>query len=80
MYGLKVTDDGNGGAIAVYEDTLGGHIYAQRIDSEGKTLCGGKGVLLGGSWSKSYSFFNLNIASDGSGGAKVDKMLHFVDK
>jgi hypothetical protein len=71
LYGLKVTGDGTGGSIALYEDKLGGAIYAQRIDSEGKTLWGEQGVLLGSSASESYSFFNFNIASDGSGGAIV---------
>ncbi len=68
LYGLKVTGDGSGGAIAIYEDRLGGSIYAQKIGSDGKTLWGEKGVHVGGSGSKSYNFFNLNIAGDGSGG------------
>jgi hypothetical protein len=71
LYGLKVTGDGTGGSIALYEDKLGGAIYTQRIDSEGKTLWGEQGVLLGSSASESYSFFNFNIVSDGSGGAIV---------
>jgi hypothetical protein len=71
LYGLKVLGDGNGGAIVLYEDTLGGNIYVQRIDAEGKNLWGQKGVLLGNSHSKFYSFSDLYITSDGSGGTIV---------
>ncbi len=71
LYGLKVTGDGDGGAIAVYEDKLGGNIYVQKISAEGKKLWGEKGTLLGTGNSKSYSFNYTHIVSDGSGGAFV---------
>jgi hypothetical protein len=71
LYGLKVAGDGNGGAFAIYEDKLGGDIYAQKISPDGEKVWGQKGVLLGGSNSRSYSYFDLNIISDSSGGAIV---------
>ena len=71
LYGLKVAADGSGGAIVIYEDSLGGNIYSQKISPEGNLLWGEKGVLLGSSNSKTYSFFNFNIVSDNSGGAIV---------
>ncbi len=71
LYGLKVTGDGTGGAIALYEDKLGGNIHTQKISSDGKPVWGENGVLLGASDSKAYSFFNLNVVSDSSGGAIV---------
>jgi type IV secretory pathway TrbL component len=40
LYGAKVTGDGNGGAIAVYEATNGGNIYVQKISADGKTAWG----------------------------------------
>jgi hypothetical protein len=69
LYGLKVAGNGTGGALAIYEYSLGGNIYAQKISPEGKTLWGEKGALLGSSHSQSYSYFSLNIVSDDSGGA-----------
>ena len=72
LFGLKVTGDGNGGAIAVYEDTLGGNIYAQKISADGQSLWGEKGTLLGSSGSKtSYVYAYLNIISDDAGGAII---------
>jgi hypothetical protein len=71
LYGLKVVSGGGGAAIAVYEDKLGGNIYAQKVGPEGKKMWGVKGVLLGPGNSKAYSFFNFNIVSDGSGGAII---------
>ncbi len=72
LYGLKVAGDGAGGAIAIYEDALGGNIFAQKISPDGKTLWGEKGVLLGSNpGSRSYIYFSLNIVTDGSGGAIV---------
>jgi len=69
LYGLKAAGNGTGGALAIYESSLGGNIYAQKISPEGQTLWGEKGALLGSSHSQSYSYFSLNIVSDGSGGA-----------
>jgi hypothetical protein len=71
LYGLKVAGDGAGGAIAMYEDKLGGSIYVQKISPTGETMWGEKGVSLGSSNSKSYGFVNFNIISDGAGGAIV---------
>jgi hypothetical protein len=71
LFGLKVLGTGNGGAIVLYENTLGGNILAQRIDADGKTLWGQRGVLLGSSHASYYSFPSLYIVSDGSGGAIV---------
>jgi hypothetical protein len=36
LFGLKLTGDGAGGAITLYEDKLGGNIYAQKISPDGK--------------------------------------------
>lgn len=71
LYGLKVVGDDNGGAIALYEDKLGGNIYIQKISPDGETMWGEKGVLLGSSNDKAYDFVNLKIMSDSAGGAIV---------
>jgi len=73
-YGPRVTGDGTGGAIAVYEDIKGGNrhdFYAQKISPEGEALWGEKGVLIGGGYKYWDSFHDLHIVSDGSGGALV---------
>mgnify|MGYP006910665557 CR=1 FL=1 len=73
-YGPRVTGDGAGGAIAVYEVRKGSNqraFYAQKISSGGDALWGRKGVLVGSGYKTSDSFFNLHIVSDGSGGALV---------
>ncbi len=72
-YGPKVTGDGSGGAITVYEYTQNGglDIYAQKISPDGKPAWGDRGIFLGHSHSQFYSFFNLHIVSDGSGGAII---------
>jgi hypothetical protein len=71
LYGVRVAGDGNGGAIAVYEATNGGNIYAQKISADGKNVWGENGVLLGNSGSQTYSYFSFNIIHDGAGGAIV---------
>jgi hypothetical protein len=71
LYGAKVTGDGDGGAIAVYEDVSGGNIYAQKISAEGKTVWGEKGVLLGNTGSQSYTFSNTQVINGAAGGAIV---------
>jgi hypothetical protein len=73
-YGPKVTGDGTGGAIAVYEDIKGGNqhdFYVQKISPEGDMLWGDKGVLIGSAYKQCDSFHELHIVSDGSGGAIV---------
>ena len=35
FYGARVTGDGSGGAVAIYEDISGGNIYVQNISSDG---------------------------------------------
>lgn len=71
LYGPKLVGDGNGNTIAIYEDKLGGNIYAQKISAEGKAGWGEKGVLLGASSREVYSFFHFDIVGDGAGGAIV---------
>ena len=71
LYGARVTGDGNGGAIAVYEATSGGNIYVQKISADGKIAWGENGVLIGNSGSQTYSYFSFNIIYDGAGGAIV---------
>jgi len=71
-YGPKVTGDGTGGAIAVYEDIRSGNqhdFYAQKISPTGDSLWGETGVLIGSGYKDSDSFFDLHIVNDGSGGA-----------
>jgi len=73
-YGPRVTGDGTGGAIAVYEDIKGGNqhdFYAQKISPEGDILWGEKGVLIGGGYKQFDSFHELHLVSDGSGGAVI---------
>ena len=73
-YGPRVTGDGTGGAIAVYEDIKGSNrhdFYVQKISPEGDILWGDKGVLIGGGYKYWDSFHDLHIASDGYGGALV---------
>jgi len=48
-YGPKVTGDGTGGAIAVYEDIKGSNqrdFYAQKISPNGDLLWGVEGIRL----------------------------------
>jgi hypothetical protein len=66
-YGLKVTGDGTGAAIAVYEETLGGNIYVQKISPDGQTQWGDKGILLGVSNSRAYTYPNTHIISVSDG-------------
>lgn len=73
-YGLKVTGDGNGGAIAIYGDKSGGNIYVQKINSGGKTEWGEKGVVLGDTNNKYYGFQSTNIISSGPGEVIVSWM------
>lgn len=78
-YGPRVTGDGTGGAIAVYEVRKGSNqraFYAQKIGSEGDTLWGEKGVLIGSGYKTSDSFFDLLIVNDGSGGAIITWWAH----
>ena len=73
-YGPRVTGDGTGGAIVVYEDIGGGNqhdFYVQKISPEGNILWGEKGVLIGGGYKDYDSYHDLHIVSDGSGGALV---------
>jgi hypothetical protein len=73
-YGPRVTGDGTGGAIVVYEDIKGGDhhdFYVQKISPEGKTVWGDEGILVGGGYKKFDSYHDPHIVSDGSGGALV---------
>ncbi len=68
MYGISVADDGTGGAYAVYEDELGGLVYAQKLGPDGKAMWAGNGARLVESDSRSYNFPFIEIVSNGSGG------------
>jgi len=73
-YGPRVTGDGTGGAIAVYEVHKGLNqraFYAQKISPEGDALWGKKGVLIGSGYKNWDSFFDLHIVSNGSNGAII---------
>ena len=71
LYGVKVAGDGTGGAIAVYEEKLGGLIYAQKISPAGEVLWGENSVLGTSPDSNSYVFQNIQIVADNSGGAII---------
>jgi hypothetical protein len=68
QYGVKVAGDGNGGAFAVYEDELGGLVYAQKISPDGKSFWLGKGFRLVETQSQFYNFPFIQVISDDSGG------------
>ena len=73
-YGPRVTSDGTGGAIVVYEDIKGSNqhdFYAHKINPEGKALWGEKGILIGNVYKECDSFHELHIVSDSSGGAFI---------
>lgn len=71
LYGVKVTGDGVGGAIALYEDELGGNVYMQKISPAGERMWGENGVLLGETNSEFYSFQSIHVISTGVGGAII---------
>jgi hypothetical protein len=71
LYGVKVAGDGTGGAIAVYEEKLGGPVYAQKISPTGEVLWGEESVLGTNPDSKSYAFQNIQIVADNTGGAII---------
>jgi len=73
-YGPRITGDGAGGAIAVYEDIRSNNqhdFYVQKISPGGGALWGEKGVLIGSAYKQCDSFHELHIVSDGFGGAIV---------
>jgi hypothetical protein len=71
-YGPRVTGDGAGGAIAIWEDLRKGltSVYAQRIGAQGniKWQPGGEEVCY---IDRSSSFWPYMAVSDGSGGAII---------
>jgi len=73
-YGPRVTGNGTGGAIAVYEaikDNYQRDFYVQKISPEGKAVWGEGGVLIGRVYKECDSYFSLFIVDDGSGGAFI---------
>jgi hypothetical protein len=73
-YGPRVTSDGTGGAIVVYEDIKSGNqhdFYVQKINPEGEALWGEEGMFIGSAYKQCDSFHELHIVSDGSGGAII---------
>ena len=73
-YGPRVTDDGTGGAIAIYEDIKGSNqhdFYVQKISPDGNALWGEKGVLTGSGYKECDSFHELHMVGDGFGGAII---------
>ena len=69
FYGVVVTGDGSGGAIALYERTIGGDFHMQRISADGEFMWEEGGIFLGKGEGKTNSFFFLRIMGDGAGGA-----------
>lgn len=73
-YGPRVTGDGTGGTIAVYEDIKGSNrhdFYVQKISANGNLLWGEKGVLIGSAYKQCDSYFSLFIVDDGYGGGFI---------
>ncbi len=73
-YCPRVTGDGTGGAIILYEERVSHNqtdFYVQRISLDGKKLWGDKGTMLNNSYTSSSSFYYSYICSDGTGGAIV---------
>jgi hypothetical protein len=68
LYGIRIMGDGAGGAYALYEDHIGGNIYAQKISPEGKLLWGEKGILLGRNKAYFYLYSMLELGSIDSEG------------
>jgi hypothetical protein len=68
----SITSDGQGGAIITWYDNRSGNqttdIYAQRIDSNGAVQWTTDGIAI---CTASYSQYNPQIISDGSGGAII---------
>jgi hypothetical protein len=64
QYRIRVSGDRNGGAFAIYGDTLSGNIYVKKISSDGEMLWGDKGVLLVTGNKNRWTFYGLNIISD----------------
>jgi len=64
----QIVDDGNGGAIIVWQDYRNGNfdIYAQRVNSSGAVQWSGNGVTV---CTAPFDQFNLALVSDGLGGA-----------
>ena len=71
QYGVKVTCDGNGNALAVYEDKLGGSVYIQKISLEGKPLWRENGIRLCDSDPQFYNYHFINLVANDSGGAMI---------
>jgi hypothetical protein len=71
LYGVKVTGDGAGGAIALLQDNTSGDVFAQKISPGGEIMWGEKGVFLGESNSQFFNYVSLNVIGDSSGGAIV---------
>jgi len=69
-YGVRLASDGAGGAIVVWTDTrtLGGDIYAQRINTGGLALWTPNGVAVCANPDAQYY---PDIAADGVGGAVI---------
>lgn len=72
MYGIRVAADGTGGAYAVYEDELGGLVYAQKISKDGKVEWGSQGFSIGNSHLQStYAFSYTSIINSDTEGAII---------
>jgi PKD repeat protein len=71
QYYPLITADGSGGVIITWQDRRGGDnwdIYAQRVDSTGKTLWTSNGVAI---CTAANSQEDLQITTDSSGGAVI---------
>lgn len=71
QYNPRIVGDGQGGVIIVWQDRRNNtdyNLFAQRINSNGQPQWTSNGVVV---CSSPYDQFNLQIISDGSGGAIV---------
>lgn len=74
LYLTRVTGDGAGGTITLYDiikSSSQRDFYAQKINADGLSLWGERGVLIGSGNKKSDALFKLQIVSDNAGGAIV---------
>jgi hypothetical protein len=82
-YDPKITSDGEGGAIILYDIMNGSNqrdFYAQRVSQDGHKMWDEKGVLIGSAKYRSTSFSYLKIISDTHSGAIIGRMDMTIDR
>ncbi len=82
-YDSKIIGDGAGGTIVLYDvskNYSSGDFYVQRLSSDGYTLWGEKGVLIGSGDTRTSSINHLKIASDNHSGVIITRAYHTTDQ